>query len=68
VNPAINFLDAWRDSRAEHSNLAELRAENAQLRARITNLGGADAAERAARKVGMTAAGEGSYVIRGLDR
>ena len=68
VGPAINFLDAWRDSRAERANLADLRTENAEFRRRIATLGGPDAAERAARKVGMVAAGEGSYVIRGLGR
>ena len=33
VSPALNFLDAWRDSKAEHASLAELQAENAKLRA-----------------------------------
>lgn len=68
VGPAINFLDAWRDSRTEHANLAGLREENAKLRQRIATLGGPDAAERGARKVGMVALGEGSYVIRGPGR
>ena len=68
ISPAINFLDAWRDSRAEHANLADLREENAKLKERIATLGGPDAAERGARKVGMVSPGEGSYVIRGLDR
>ena len=68
VSPAINFLDAWRDSRAEHTSLAELREENAKLHQRITTLEGDDAAERGARKAGMVAEGEASYVIRGLGR
>lgn len=68
VSPAINFLDAWRDSRSEQANLAELRRENVQLRERIATLGGPDAAERGARKLGMVALGEGSYVVDGLDR
>jgi cell division protein FtsB len=66
VSPAINFLDAWRDSRAEHAGLEELRTENANLRERITTLDREDAAERGARKAGMVAEGEASYVIRGL--
>ena len=68
VSPAINFLDAWRDSRAEHTSLGELREENARLHQRITTLEGDDAAERGARKAGMVAEGEASYVIRGLGR
>jgi cell division protein FtsB len=67
VNPAVNFIDAWRDSRAEYSQLRELRSENAKLRQRVTALDGVGAAERAARRLGMVEPGEGSYVIRGLD-
>jgi cell division protein FtsB len=67
INPAVNFIDAWRDSRAEYSQLRELRDENANLRERLTALDGPGAAERAARRLGMVVPGEGSYVIRGLD-
>jgi len=66
INPVVNFVDAWRDSRSERTALTELKAENAQLRERIASLDGADAAERAARKLGMVSPGEGSYVIRGI--
>jgi cell division protein FtsB len=67
INPAVNFIDAWRDSRAEYSQLRDLRSENAKLRERLTALDGEGAAERAARKLGMVLPGEGSYVIKGLD-
>jgi cell division protein FtsB len=67
INPAVNFIDAWRDSRAEYSQLRELRVENAKLRERLNALDGPGAAERAARRLGMAEPGEGSYVIRGLD-
>jgi cell division protein FtsB len=67
INPAVNFIDAWRDSRAEYSQLRELRDENAKLRERLNALDGPGAAERAARRLGMAEPGEGSYVIRGLD-
>jgi cell division protein FtsB len=67
INPAVNFIDAWRDSRAEYSQLRDLREENAKLRERVTALDGPGAAERAARRLGMVEPGEGSYVIRGLD-
>jgi len=66
VSPAINFLDAWRDSRTEHAGLGDLREENAKLHQRIAILEGDDAAERGARKTGMVAEGEASFVIRGL--
>ena len=66
VSPALNFFDAWRDSKAEHASLTELRAENAQLRGRITALDGKDAAEREARQLGMVGEFEGAYVVRGL--
>lgn len=67
VSPALNFIDAWRDSGAERANLADLRAENAKLRERLATLGETDAAERAARRTGMIAVGETSYVVRGLE-
>jgi cell division protein FtsB len=68
VKPALNFFDAWRDSKSEHASLAQLTKENQQLKQRMTQIQGPDAAERAARKLGMVAAGEGSYVVRGLTR
>jgi cell division protein FtsB len=64
IGPALNFVDAWQDSRSEHSQLQQLQRENAQLRARAATLDGPDAAERAARSLGMVAPGERSYVIK----
>src|SRR5918996_230028 len=63
VNPVVNFVDAWRDSRAERSSLAELKGENRKPRERLGGLDAPDAAERAARKLGMVAEGERSYVV-----
>ena len=70
VGPAINFVDAWRDSKSEHASLAELRSENAKLKQRLATLDGPDAAERGARKIGMVDEGNGeaAYVVRGLNR
>jgi cell division protein FtsB len=68
VKPALNFFDAWNDSKTEHSSLAELTKENQQLKNRMNLVEGPDAAERAARKLGMISTGEGSYVVRGLNR
>ena len=68
VNPAVNFIDAWRDSRTQRSELVELRQEHDRLAARAAALEGSGAAARAARKLGMIAQGERSYVIRGLSK
>jgi cell division protein FtsB len=64
VSPALNFFDAWRDSRTEHATLAELRQENARLQERVAKLSGPDAAEQAARKQGLIVPGERAYTIK----
>ena len=63
VNPVVNFVDAWRDSRSESTQLAELKSENEELRARAATLGEPDAAERGARRLGMVEPAERSVVI-----
>jgi cell division protein FtsB len=68
IGPSLNFIDAWRDSKAEHASLVELRAENEKLRKRLANLEGPDAAEHGAREIGMVLPGEGAFVVRGLNR
>ena len=47
---------------------SQLTKENAELKQRVATVQGPDAAERAARKLGMVEPGEGSYVVRGLNR
>jgi cell division protein FtsB len=64
INPMINFVDAWKDSRTERSTLADLRKENADLKARAEVLSDPKAAAEAARKLGMVGQGERSFVIR----
>ena len=68
VNPAVNFIDAWRDSRAQRSEVVELRKEHERLAARAAALDDSKAAVRAARKLGMVTEGERAYVIRGLSK
>lgn len=65
INPVVNFVDAWRDSRAESSQLAELRAENRALSERAETLSHSDAAELGARSLGMVNPDERSVVICG---
>jgi cell division protein FtsB len=66
LNPVVNLADAWRDSRTERDRYGELVRENHTLREREAALGDPDAVEREARRLGMVAPGERSYVIRGL--
>jgi hypothetical protein len=68
VNPISNFLDAWGESRAEQERLAAARAEYEQLQQRAAALDEPGAAEREARRIGMIAPGERSYVVGGLRR
>lgn len=65
VNPVVNFVDAWRDSKAEGGQLAELKAENEALRERAAALEEPDASELGARRLGMVAPDERSVVICG---
>jgi cell division protein FtsB len=70
INPVVNFVDAWRDSRAESGQLAELKQENQELRSRAQTLEHSDAAELGARGLGMVNPDERSVVIceqRGQD-
>jgi cell division protein FtsB len=66
IGPSLNFIDAWRDAKAEQSNLVEAKRENARLHERLAILEEPDAAERAARRGGMVAIGERPYVIKKL--
>jgi hypothetical protein len=66
VNPLMNFVDAWRDSGTERTQLHDLQRENARLREHEQIAQTSDSKQRAARKLGMIVPGERSYVIRGL--
>jgi cell division protein FtsB len=66
VNPAVNFIDAWRDSHTQRSQLQELQHQHARLAAKAAALEDSGAAAEAARKLGMVAPGERSFVMRGL--
>ncbi len=64
INPLVNFVDAWHDSRAERAQLQQLQGQNQVLRTKAAALSGANAAEREARRLGMVASDERSYVIK----
>lgn len=67
LNPLVNLVDAWRDSKASEERLLELRQENAQLQQQVEQASSPLMLEREARRLGMVRAGEHAYVIRGLE-
>jgi cell division protein FtsB len=64
ISPTINFLDAWRDSKAESTRLDQLKEENQRLRGRVATMAEPDAAERAARRAGMAEVDEVPFVLK----
>lgn len=66
LNPVVNLVDAWRDSKAGEQHLTQLKAENASLREQVERAGNTATLEREARKLGMVKPGERAYVIEGL--
>lgn len=67
LNPVVNLIDAWRDSKAGEERLLELKQENAGLRTQVEAAEDPLTLEREARKLGMVKPGERAYVIHGLD-
>ena len=66
VNPIVNFVDAWRSSHAQQSELQALKREHTRLGAKVASLNDSSAAAVAARKLGMIAPGERSFSLRNL--
>jgi cell division protein FtsB len=67
LNPLVNLVDAWRDSKVGEERLAELKSENAGLRERVAEARDPSTLVREARRLGMVRPGEHAYVLRGLD-
>ena len=68
VKPAARYFEAWQLRRDTHSELKELRADNAQLRERKRELKRSSRVELEARRLGMARPGERVYVVRGLPK
>jgi cell division protein FtsB len=66
VGPTSNWISTWRESKQRHEALAQLKAENARLKARRDELRKAGTLEAEARRLGMVRAGEKAFVIQGL--
>jgi cell division protein FtsB len=67
LNPLVNLVHAWSDSKAGEERLAELRQENSELQEQVREASSPLTLEREARRLGMVKPGEHAYVIRGLD-
>jgi cell division protein FtsB len=66
INPVVNFVDAWRGSHAERSQLQQLGREHARLVAKAASLHSPSMASEQARKLGMILPGERPYSVKGL--
>jgi cell division protein FtsB len=66
LNPVVNLVDAWHDSKAGEERLAELHRENAELQEQVRDASDPLTQEREARRLGMVRPGEHAYVVRGL--
>jgi cell division protein FtsB len=68
VKPATRYFEAWQLSRDTHSELKQLRTDNAELRSRKRELKRSSRVELEARRLGMARPGERVYVVRGLPK
>jgi cell division protein FtsB len=64
LNPVVNLVDAWRDSKAGEERLGELQREHTDLQAQVEEASSEMTMEREARRLGMIRPGERAYVIR----
>jgi cell division protein FtsB len=68
IGPARSYIATWQKSKHEQAVVAELKRENAHLRARRAALTHPGVLEREARGLGMTRPGEKVFVLRGLPK
>jgi cell division protein FtsB len=66
AGPMHSLWSTWGEAKRQREAVAELKAENAELRERRRQLLSPAALEREARRLGMVKAGERGYVVRGL--
>jgi cell division protein FtsB len=68
IGPAATWVSTYKEAKRKRADVASLKAENARLRERRSELRDPASLEREARRLGMVKAGEKSYVIEGLPR
>ena len=64
IGPARTWVSTYGEAKRKRDEVAQVRAENARLRARKQELKQPSAVEREARKLGMVKAGEKLYVVK----
>ena len=64
IGPARTWVTTYSEAKRKREEVAQVRAENARLRARKQELKRPGAVEGEARKLGMVKAGEKLYVVR----
>lgn len=68
VGPAHSFVSTLHEAKARRAEVAQLKRQNAELRARRAELARPGTLVREARRTGMVAPGERAYVVRGLPK
>jgi cell division protein FtsB len=66
IGPAVKWVQTYREAGRQRAQVAELRAENARLRAEKRVLSAPGALEREARRLGMVKAGERAYIVENV--
>ena len=64
IGPAVSWVSAYREAKVKRQEVAALKAENAELRARRHELRSPVLLEREARRLGMVKAGERAYIVK----
>ena len=67
LNPMVNLVDAWRDSKTGKEQLLQPQSQNAGLKNQVDRAKEPITLEREARKLGMVKPGERAYVVRGIE-
>lgn len=68
VGPAHSFVSTLHEAKSRRAEVAALKRENAELRAKRAALARPAALQQEARRMGMVEAGERAYVVRGLPK
>jgi cell division protein FtsB len=66
IGPTRTWIATYNEAGSKRAQVAELKRENAALRARRAQYQRAATLETEARKLGMVRAGEKAYIVRGL--